>query len=533
MKKQTITFMLLLSAIILSSCGNRDNQAESSHTGAGAETSIAGQFPGEDDIQADDIPCFTDLGDMDEKLRADWQEQLGETVYSYGGCRSDVQKYIGASQNSGEELEFSFYFYTLDRFSIPTFYKTTAYGYIEDNSIYVMSRTQEAFHEIINAAQARELAGVMSGIFIYEFGLADYEEQDGNLATIISYLGLADGRMFDGEADLTTPEAAIGELLHYSGGVAKSIPRDIYGNARLVTYTFADGSTFSWNMTQRYEYRSSNGLGMFWFPTGACSREAVAEAKKIEEYMTDVSAELLRGITKEVDYTVRDWLTLPEDNGKDSFVLLGKEEEKDIAYYGLYGGMGIVLRDGNDIYPIYAEWIQMGLPVIRKADYDNDGTEEYALWQIVGTGTGFHQQELFMLEPDPEQETGLRVHEFTTTDMQYQFATIDYTFDEETHMLTVETNAQSAQLDLTEYLEMVNEEYREEYQGLGWGDIIYIEEKEGEWYLVMPAGIMLSDCVQPDYACGMVFAAPITYMENGYFQTGAVSIEPVYDYRAF
>lgn len=561
-KKISITVAAVIAIAALSACGNNAGQSETllkkseSETAktesktapeAEAETnSASGRFAQSEPIWSGYIMDFTDLDSMGESFRVDWQSQLEKAVYSYGGCRSSAQGYMDSPKNSEEELEFPFYFYTLDEFSIPTFYKTTAYGYVADHRAYVMSQTKEAFDEIISAAQAEELSEVMAGFFTYELCLADYEEQDGNLATIISGLGLADGRMFDGKVDLSTPEAAIVDLLHYSGGKAGSIPWNIYGNSRIVTYTFADGSELSWHMAQDYECRASSGLGAFFFPAAPCSEETFATAKRMQKYMTDVSVHYLRGITQKADINSKDWMTLPENGGGNLFVLLDeynnaesfsgidsesvqsdKGYKSDMAIYGLYGGQAIVLRDGEDIYPIYVDWInpRMDSPIIRKADYDNDGTDEYALWLVSGTGTGFHQESLFILEPDAGQETGLRAHEFTYADMHYQFDTIDYTFDEETKVLKVETNAGSLEMDLTKYLETVDEEY----EGLGWGDIVYIEEKDGQWYLTMHAGIMLSDYVQPDYSCGMVFSAPITYMENGYFQTGAVSAEPVYD----
>lgn len=555
MKKINIILAAIVFTAILTACGNTGSQSETlleeaeSKTALEADSEIAStseQSAQNEPLWSGYIMDFADLDSMGESFRIDWQSQLGKAVYSYGGCRSDAWDVMSSPKNSEEELEFPFYFYTLDEFSIPTFHKTTAYGYVADHRAYIMSQTKESFDEIIDVSRAEELAEVMLEIFTYEFCLADYEEQDGNLATIISGLGLADGRMFDGKVDLSTPETAIADLLHYSGGTALSIPWNIYGNSRIVTYTFADGSGLSWHMAQDYECRSSNGLGTLWFPVGLCSEETLATAKRMQEYMTDVSAHYLRGITQKADINSKDWMTLPENGEGDLFVLLDeynnaesfsgidsesvqsdKGYKSDMAIYGLYGGQAIALRDGEDIYPIYVDWInpRMDSPVIRKADYDNDGTDEYALWLVSGTGTGFHQESLFMLEPDAGQETGLRAHEFTYADMHYQFAMIDYTFDEETNVLKVQTNAGSLEMDLTKYLETVDEEY----EGLGWGDIVYIEEKDGQWYLTMHAGIMLSDYVQPDYSCGMVFSAPITYMENGYFQTGAVSAEAVYD----
>lgn len=532
MKRKNIVLIALISAtLIISSCGSSENQEDSLTTKNEIETNETEKITADVQSSEDEelwsgyIMDFTDLDSMGESFRIDWESQLKENVYSYGGCRSSAQGYMDSPKNSDEERDFPFYFYTLDEFSIPTFYKTTAYGYIADGRAYIMRQNKESFEEITTVGQAGELAEIMSDMFIYEICLADYKEEDGNLATIISGLGLADGRMFDGKVDLSTPETAISQLLHYSGGTAESIPWEIYGNARIVTYTFADGGSIIWNMAQDYEDNASNGMGDFWFPFGYCYEETLLRAKKIQKYMTDVSVDSLKEITNEPDFNSNEWMTLPENEDNDMFVLLYKADKEDIALYGLYGGDGVILRDGSDIYPIYTTWMgpQSIWPTVNKTDYDNDGTKEYALWMVLGTGTGFHHDGLFMLEPDEGQETGLRVHQLTTGDMLYQFDVIDYTFDEETNILKVDTGSESVEMDLTKYLE----EQEEEYSGLGWGDLIFMEEKGGQWYITMSAGIMLSNYVQPQYECGMDFTAPVTYMENGYFQVGEISIENV------
>lgn len=518
MKKKNIVLAALISAALVSSCASSGNQEE-------------------EPLWQGYIMDFDDLDSMGEKFRIDWQSQLGENVYSYGGCRSLAQEYMSSPKNSDEERDFPFYYYTLDEFSIPTFYKTTAYGYIADGTAYIMRQSEESFEEITTGSQANELAEIMSGMFSYEICLADYSEEDGNLAAIISRLALADLDGFDadgagidgagGMAGLSTPEAALEKLLHYSGGSAESVPWEICGNSRITTYTFADGGRVIWNMSQDYEDGTNNGRGEFWFPSGYCSEETLATAKKIQKYMTDVSVDSLKELTREPDFAdnawMDEWMTLPENETEDMFVLLYEDDKEDIALYGLYGGSGIILRDGLEIYPVYTSWIrpQSTWPVVKKADYDNDGVKEYALWMVLGTGTGFHWDGLFMLEPDAGQETGLRVNEFATDGMQHQFDVIDYTFDEETNILRVDTGAQSVEMDLTEFLK----EQEEEYTGLGWGDLVYIEEKGGQWYVTMTAGIMLADFVQPSYECGMDFTAPISYMKNGYFQIGDISIE--------
>ncbi|MCM1048410.1 MAG: hypothetical protein NC433_08295 [Clostridiales bacterium] len=526
--KKHIVWISLMLVLLLGGCGSTEHQTDSSGTDEALDSAP---------IWSGYIADFDDLDSMSKYFRIDWESQLDERAYVYGGCRGDAQEYIDSSVNSDDEREFTFYFYTLDEFAIPTFHKTTAYGYISDGRAYIMDMDKESFEEITSSETAMELAEIMQEMFLYRVSVEDYAQEElatmlyienVNLATIISYLGLADGRMFDGKVDLSTSETATAALLHYAGGAVTSIPYDIYGNYRIVTYTFADGGSISWYMTQYYECRASNGMGVFWFPSGRCSEEDLEEALTIQQYMTNVSVDSLKDITKEADSSDRDWLTLLENEDGDMFVIIYTDEKEDITLYGLYGGSGMALRDGSDIYLIYGEWLtpKIALPYVKKADYDNDGTQEYALWMLGGTGTSYHQENLFMLEPDIEQETGLRVHQFTIDDIMYQFAHINYTFDEETNMLQVDTGTQSMEMDLTEYIE----EEGGEFSGLSWGDIIYLEEKDGQWHITMDAGIRQEKFATSLYDCGIRFTAPIEYMENGYFQTGKIEIERhVYD----
>ncbi|MCM1261490.1 MAG: hypothetical protein NC313_02115 [Butyrivibrio sp.] len=552
--KKHIVWISLMLVLLLGGCGSAGQQAQygdenGNEAGSGGLQQADGSGTDSGQIQQNDnssidetldsapiwtgyIADFDDLDSMGEYFRIDWESQLSERTFAYGGCRSDAKEYMDSSINSNDEREFTFYFYTLDEFSIPTFHKTTAYGYISDRRAYIMSMDKESFEEITSSETAMELAEIIQNMFLYRVSAEDYEQEELatmissieyiNLATVISYLGLADGRMFDGKVDLSTSGTAAVALLHYAGGAVTSIPYDIYGNYRIATYTFADGGSISWYMTQYYENRASNGMGTFWFPHKPCSEEDLEKALTIQQYMTNVSVDSLKEITKEADSSDRDWMTLPENEDGDMFVIIYTDEKEDITLYGLYGGSGMALRDGSDIYLIYGEWLNrhVELPYVKKADYDNDGTPEYALWMLGETGHSYHLEDLFMLEPDAEQETGLRVHQFTIGDMMYQFANINYTFDEETNILQVDTGTQSMEMDLTQYLT----DKGGEFSSLSWGDIIYLEEKNGQWHITMDVGVMLSNYATPLHDCGISFTAPIEYMENGYFQTGKITV---------
>lgn len=203
--------------------------------------------------------------------------------------------------------------------------------------------------------------------------------------------------------------------------------------------------------------------------------------------------------------------------------MLYQVPDEDIALYGLCGGDGMVLRDGEKLYPIMLSWNvtpRIVLPAIYKSDYDGDGKQEYALYRYIGSGTGYSISELCMLEL---VDNALQIHEFTFEDMMYRLQNIQYEYFEEEGIVHIDTGSDTYEIEIADFLQ-TNEV---SFSSLTWGDIIDIMEQGGQWWLQADAGIVVEEWVTPQYECGVCFRTPITYMGNGYFQTGSIEVDAI------
>lgn len=233
--------------------------------------------------------------------------------------------------------------------------------------------------------------------------------------------------------------------------------------------------------------------------------------------------EELKEIQEEISFSDATWQTLPEEYSIEAFVLLYQVPDEDIALYGLCGGDGMVLRDGEKLYPIMLSWNvtpRIVLPAIYKSDYDGDGKQEYALYRYIGSGTGYSISELCMLEL---VDNALQIHEFTFKDMMYRLQNIQYEYFEEEGIVHIDTGSDTYEIEIADFLQ-TNEV---SFSSLTWGDIIDIMEQGGQWWLQADAGIVVEEWVTPQYECGVCFRTPITYMGNGYFQTGSIEVDAI------
>ena len=244
---------------------------------------------------------------------------------------------------------------------------------------------------------------------------------------------------------------------------------------------------------------------------------------RIDQYLNQVTVEELKEIQEEISFSDATWQTLPEEYSIDAFVLLYQVPDEDIALYGLCGGDGMVLRDGEKLYPIMLSWNvtpRIVLPAIYKSDYDGDGKQEYALYRYIGSGTGYSISELCMLEL---VDKSLQIHEFTFEDMMYRLQNIQYEYFEEEGIVHIDTGSDTYEIEIADFLQ-TNEV---SFSSLTWGDIIDIMEQGGQWWLQADAGIVVEEWVTPQYECGVCFRTPITYMGNGYFQTGSIEVDVI------
>ncbi len=290
----------------------------------------------------------------------------------------------------------------------------------------------------------------------------------------------------------------------------------------LVLLKLSNGQEVAFDMEKR---------GEVWRPV--CQREADSEycvnVKLENEYINDVSAEQLKIVTNEVEFIDREWMKLGND-----YVVLNTVANRDIVLYGLYGGAAMILRDGEKILPIWISWTspQMELPRIYCGDYDNDGSEEYALWTHMATGTGVSGDELYIIETDWEKgtdgNTEYSMREYRYWDWISELNVIGNRFDEASGVLTITLNdIDVAELDISRLLE----ESGSEYAGLASGNFYSFEEKDGQWYFTESGGILVIGQFSENRQCKVIVNARVVYDETNGFHLEDIQISTESEYE--
>ena len=165
--------------------------------------------------------------------------------------------------------------------------------------------------------------------------------------------------------------------------------------------------------------------------------------------------------------------------------------------------------------------------IISKADYDSDGTLEYALYKSEGTGSGFDIKGITILEP--ENQT-LQSVPFTIADMREQLQCISYQYIPENESFYIYTNNNTAPVILD--AAWLTAAYGYPFTRLHWGDMIDFEERDGQWWIIATAGLLPEKGVSSPYNCGAIFKAPVTYHSDHTFELGNISVE-LYDEKPY
>ncbi len=330
----------------------------------------------------------------------------------------------------------------------------------------------------------------------------------------------------EGYVLLTDPEKALETLLPLAskGGVFTQY----FLADGILEYTFSDGNKV---YLQMYKYND------VWYPNmvedniwavypGTKERdlEILDENRLANIYLQEVTADTLREVKEvaEGGGVREEWYEKLENR----FVFLSKAEGTDAALYGMYGGNGLVLRVGNQTYPIYMSWVSphMVLPVLYAGDYDNDGCMEYAIKTHLKTGTGVSGDELCIVEIENED---YQVHPFERYDIQKQLNEIKYDYEEANHMLIVhQEDGEDKSFSLGEYLQTCLENGNTaEFKQLVFGDIESFNLVDGKWYYTTTGGIALYNQPWQDYDVSIEMVCPVIYNEMGEFQFGIMQFE--------
>ncbi len=259
-----------------------------------------------------------------------------------------------------------------------------------------------------------------------------------------------------------------------------------------------------------------------------CFMTNSAPKDNITEYMiSKATAEDLSIVT--ASFTDTDFLLeMPKRYTADAFRILDEIPEKNVTLYTLLDGSALIIKENDILYPVLYPWYVGGriiLPELYKSDYDKDGTEEYALVTLEGSGSDCQEMALTILEPDNGE---LRMQQFLPQNVFEQLSKeISYTYAGDT--FEIKTHKHNALLNVSYW----NEKLGGTYSELGWGTHIDFEERDGQWWIIVPAGIKEKDAVSPFYNCGAVFSGPVQYSDNSAFEINELYIDLVDDRTYF
>lgn len=445
-----------------------------------------------------------------------WQEKLTADAASADAERIVVQKpgWPYWPQEVEHGLQVSLYYHVMDDSTgISTNYVTYLTYEEREGKIYVNESEDESFEHVTTAEQAAR-----SGYGYYDGG-----EGTNSAGSIVEKAMLSSGNW---QFDLERPETSIPLLLHLEGGSGE-FQRDAgkAGISGYLTYTFGDGSTIYYRVSNRVA-RINNRYCTFmdaYFPTYTYTdmESRVEAARQAEAYLQNATIQDFRN--DGLRYNGNGPWDMPMEP-----VLLAVMQERDVALYGLGGVETMVLRDGEQFYPVYLEWQSphMHLPKIYMGDYDGDGEDEYAIITLTGTGTGVSQEQLYILEKKPSEESpkDLSVYEFDYYMLREQLRRVscDWDSEQKTMNMRVDGELTGLSVSLKEWLASMKQELT--FEDLVFGEFISFTEENGQLYLQAEGGIQLKEwwgTIQ--YEKGVTLTAPIIYSEDT-FSLGEITL---------
>lgn len=438
-----------------------------------------------------------------EKLLAEQKISSSDQLYAYGNPAND------ALLTFGSKLEIVYTFYSLDEFHVPTLYTTRFLYERHSDSIYLLECAHIAYDNITTAAETEGY---------YPLYITFFDDNGSGesvrLSTLVANAYADAYPSSDNNAvsnspsaacPLTDPVTAFETLMHLSGGTAEILLSN-GDTERVIVYTFADGTQLGYVL---YAEQVENSQTLYWFPRWEYTLDNTKELRKVTAYLEQATADELRQVTAQYNVSLYSE-KLPDTYSSDVFLILDEIPEKDVTLYGLCNGTGMIIREGDILYRLTADWMggYASAPELYKYDYDKDGYEEYAFKQITGTGTGAYQEEIMILEPDSS-------HTFDG-----YLISDAYTADITDHILTLDTGYDACTLNLT----ALEADHDCTYTDISVGDILSFEERDGQWWLYAQTGFIRADSAAPTYDCDILLAAPVLYHADHTFTLGDISI---------
>ena len=427
---------------------------------------------------------FPSFAKFENQYLEDWKKKLSADV------RFLESRHVltGYDEEHGWSKDFDVYmrYYTLDDRYFPVMYATTLHCAVDDEmKVYIVSEESTDGNAVTTAKQGNTL-----DIFSMVYNHTKFvPEQNGN-QSLAEYL--AENTETD---ELSNPALALGKLARVSGGKITDTITVVDDSIMCLVYTFADGSHLNYNMSK---------IGECWFIRSMVNDKYADTYRRAEQYTRQASAARLRAITQTMENPDAKYYELGDD-----FLLLGEDEEKDCALYGLFGCSAMVLRVGGSAYPVFRDWSDRGM-VFAAADYDNDGTVEYAYSTCEGHGTGVYQERLHMLEINSDNTLSIR----NMRDLNKQLERITYRYDEQQQALYwfVDGKQTGEAKDLSKAVSG-----HSVLKDVDLYSIQYVSERDGRWYLEIHPGIVFDSNVSPDFENDLRITAEIKYSADGTF----------------
>ena len=239
---------------------------------------------------------------------------------------------------------------------------------------------------------------------------------------------------------LKDPVTATAFWLNIQGGQGKFIEKSFvegyvewqFDNREQAHYDVYEFDGF-WFPTLYMEWYDA--LEKDWYPqvTTETTEKNWDRLKRTKEFLKSVTAKDLRSVKEKIKYGEG----APEREQDEKFGILFDLPEKDVTLYGVYDEYAMMLRVGDQAYPLKNPYITYKRDCFKFAcgDYDGDGQDEYALINVGTTDSETPDEELYVIEIRPN---GAVVNHFTTKErFEYLEKVLTYSYDEKEQVLNV------------------------------------------------------------------------------------------------
>lgn len=236
------------------------------------------------------------------------------------------------------------------------------------------------------------------------------------------------------------------------------------------------------------------------------------------DLLAQITAEDLKKITSDLRYLS----TYDLEKYADKGIIILDSVDKDTVLYGLCSGYGMLLRIGDEVFPISMQWRapRLKIPEIYAQDFDQDGEIEYGLDVLLGTGSGLSVEQFYVIE---REKDSIVLTEFAWEDWQAQILShVSWNYDKEYN--SVETFLDGEQAGATLFLGQFLEERQGTFQDLSFGDIAQFIGHDGQLYLWVEGGIFIEEWAAPVYECGIDVLVPVNYSADKTFTLGEIEL---------